>query len=73
MTERPAADPLHGKTLEAILEVLVARHGWESLARLIPIRCFSQNPSIRSSLTFLRRTPWARSQVEALYLRQAEL
>jgi uncharacterized protein (DUF2132 family) len=61
-------NPLHGVTLEAILEHLVASYGWDSLARRIPIRCFSEDPSIASSLTFLRKTPWARAKVEALYL-----
>ena len=63
-----ANNPLHGKTLEAILTELVARCGWDSLARQIDIRCFSHEPSITSSLKFLRRTPWAREKVEALYL-----
>ena len=62
-------DPLHGLTLEAILQDLVARLGWAELGRLIQIRCFNLNPSLRSSLTFLRRTPWARAEVEALYLK----
>lgn len=60
-------DPLHGVTLEMILERLVARYGWPELARAIPVRCFQFDPSIKSSLTFLRRTPWARAKVEALY------
>ncbi|MGC4122200.1 MAG: VF530 family protein [Myxococcales bacterium] len=61
-------DPLHGITLETIVTTLVERHGWASLAKLIPIRCFENNPSVKSSLTFLRRTPWARKKVEDLYL-----
>jgi uncharacterized protein (DUF2132 family) len=61
-------DPLHGITLEAMLNALVSRHGWEGLGRRIEIRCFRNEPSIASSLKFLRRTPWARQQVEALYL-----
>jgi len=61
-------DPLHGVTLEAMLIALVERHGWEGLAERIPVRCFSLDPSVKSSLTFLRRTPWARAKVEALYL-----
>jgi uncharacterized protein (DUF2132 family) len=61
-------DPLHGITLEAIVTQLVDRYGWEELARRIPVRCFALDPSIKSSLTFLRRTPWARAKVEALYL-----
>ena len=62
-------DPLHGVTLKALLTALVERHGWEALARSVPIRCFQNEPSIASSLTFLRRTPWARAKVEAIYLR----
>lgn len=61
-------DPLHGKTLEAILNELVAHFGWEALAELIRINCFISNPSIKSSLTFLRKTPWARKRVEDLYV-----
>lgn len=63
-------DPLHGITLEAILTELVARHGWEGLGRAIDIRCFTSNPSLKSSLTFLRKTPWARKKVEDWYLRE---
>ncbi len=65
--DRPK-DPLHGVTLKAIVEDLVARHGWPDLAARIPIRCFDTDPSIQSSLTFLRKTPWARRRVEQLYL-----
>jgi uncharacterized protein (DUF2132 family) len=61
-------DPLHGLTLQAMLESLVAKYGWEGLAERIPVKCFSSDPSLSSSLTFLRRTPWARTKVEALYL-----
>ena len=61
-------NPLHGLTLEMILNELAERYGWEELGRRIDIRCFNQDPSIASSLKFLRRTPWARAQVEALYL-----
>ena len=61
-------NPLHGITLEALLNELVGRHGWDGLARRIDVRCFRNEPSIASSLKFLRRTPWARQQVEALYL-----
>jgi len=61
-------DPLHGKTLATIVEQLVAYYGWETLGRLINIRCFTHEPSVASSLKFLRRTPWARQQVEQLYL-----
>ena len=69
MPRSPAKDPLHGVTLEALLTDLVARHGWESLGRQIDIRCFKYDPSIKSSLQFLRRTPWARARVEQIYLR----
>jgi uncharacterized protein (DUF2132 family) len=62
-------NPLHGMTLEAILTALVERYGWDGLAERIDIRCFKSDPSIKSSLTFLRRTPWAREKVEALYVR----
>lgn len=62
-------DPLHGKTLEAILTELVAHFGWESLGEMIRINCFNSNPSIKSSLTFLRKTPWARKKVEDLYIK----
>lgn len=61
-------DPLHGLTLEAILRDLVEHLGWEELGRLVEIRCFTSNPSLKSSLAFLRKTPWARKKVEALYL-----
>ena len=61
-------DPLHGITLEMILEQLVQQYGWVELAIRIPIRCFYNEPSIKSSLKFLRRTPWARKNVEELYL-----
>jgi len=63
-----AKDPLHGITLEALLTVLVAKYGWAELAKRININCFKSDPSIKSSLKFLRRTPWARSEVEALYI-----
>jgi uncharacterized protein (DUF2132 family) len=62
-------NPMHGVKLVEILEYLVEKHGWESLGERINIRCFKSNPSIKSSLTFLRRTPWARDKVENLYLR----
>ena len=61
-------DPLHGITLEALLTELVARHGWDGLAQRIDVRCFKNDPSIKSSLAFLRKTPWARQKVEELYL-----
>jgi uncharacterized protein (DUF2132 family) len=61
-------NPLHGLTLEAVVTALVAHYGWPSLGERIPIRCFLADPSIKSSLAFLRRTPWAREKVESLYL-----
>lgn len=61
-------NPLHGLTLEAMLNALVAHYGWEGLGQRIPVRCFTSDPSIGSSLKFLRRTPWAREKVEGLYL-----
>lgn len=64
----PSKDPLHGKTLEMILTELVEHFGWEDLGSIIDIRCFNFDPSIKSSLTFLRRTPWARKKVEDLYI-----
>ena len=65
-------DPLHGKTLESILKELVEFYGWEQLGIMIEIRCFTHDPSIKSSLTFLRKTPWARVKVENLYLHMLE-
>jgi uncharacterized protein (DUF2132 family) len=67
MTAPASKDPLHGVTLETILHELVAHHGWAELGRRIEIRCFNFDPSIKSSLQFLRRTPWARAKVEELY------
>lgn len=66
-----AADknPLHGVTLEQIVTALVAHYQWDGLAQRIDIRCFKSDPSIKSSLTFLRKTPWAREKVEGLYLK----
>lgn len=61
-------NPLHGITLEMILSQLVEQYGWSELSKRIPIRCFYNEPSIKSSLKFLRRTPWARKSVEDLYL-----
>jgi uncharacterized protein (DUF2132 family) len=61
-------NPLHGKTLEAILTSLVEHYGWDELGRRIQINCFARDPSVKSSLKFLRKTPWARSRVEELYL-----
>ncbi len=62
-------NPLHGITLEMMLNHLVEQYGWDKLGRRIPIQCFRNNPSIKSSLKFLRRTPWARQKVEELYLK----
>lgn len=61
-------DPLHGKTLEAIVTELQEYYGWEELGRQVNINCFKSDPSVKSSLTFLRKTPWARAKVESLYL-----
>ena len=66
-------NPLHGLTLETLLTELVEQYGWEKLGHEIKIKCFTQDPSIKSSLKFLRTTPWARKQVEALYLRSKEI
>ncbi len=65
-------NPLEGMTLEMILNELVAAYGWEELGQSIKIRCFTHDPSIKSSLTFLRRTPWARAKVEELFLYHRE-
>jgi uncharacterized protein (DUF2132 family) len=62
-------NPLHGVTLQAILEFLVDRIGWDAMARAVDIRCFTHEPSLTSSLKFLRKVPWARTKVEELYLR----
>jgi len=72
MLKQPSKDPLHGMTLEAILKQLVYHYGWKELGLCINVRCFNFNPSIKSSLQFLRRTPWARAKVEALYLQHIE-
>jgi uncharacterized protein (DUF2132 family) len=61
-------NPLHGVTLESIVVALEAKYGWEELGKRINIRCFQSEPSVKSSLKFLRKTPWARAKVEALYL-----
>ncbi|MBE9533231.1 MAG: DUF2132 domain-containing protein [Proteobacteria bacterium] len=62
-------NPLHGVTLEQIINALVENYGWEELSEQIDIRCFSSDPSVKSSLKFLRKTPWARKKVEDLYIR----
>ena len=72
MTDAPAAqqprNPLHGLTLEAIVTALVEYYGWQGLGERIALRCFTTDPSVSSSLKFLRKTPWARAKVESLYL-----
>lgn len=67
MTGQHHKDPLHGVTLKTVVTELVEYYGWEKLGRLVPIRCFTSDPSLKSSLTFLRKTPWAREKVEDLY------
>ncbi|MCH9812332.1 MAG: VF530 family protein [Epsilonproteobacteria bacterium] len=69
MNEAQPNNPLHGMTLEKILEALVDQYGWEELGARIEIRCFNYDPSIKSCLKFLRKTPWARAKVEKLYLK----
>ncbi|WP_300978550.1 VF530 family protein [Flavobacterium sp.] len=69
MENKKSNDPLHGITLKEIVEQLVAYYGFDTLGELIKIKCFTTNPSVKSSLTFLRKTDWARKQVEELYLR----
>ena len=69
MDKQQANNPLHGVKLEMILNYLVEAYGWETLGMIIDIRCFNHDPSIKSSLTFLRKTPWARTKVEELYLK----
>ncbi|CFQ38899.1 MULTISPECIES: VF530 family DNA-binding protein [Yersinia] len=68
MSDHLSKDPLHGITLEQLLTKLVEHYGWEELGYRIQINCFTSDPSIKSSLKFLRRTPWARAKVEALYI-----
>lgn len=68
MTTHHSKDPLHGITLEMQVNALVARYGWTKLGQLVNINCFKNDPSVKSSLKFLRRTPWARAEVESLYL-----
>lgn len=69
MADQQSKDPLHGVTLEMLLTKLVEQYGWDELGERIPIKCFTNDPSIKSSLKFLRRTPWARKKVEDLYVR----
>ncbi|WP_367871181.1 VF530 family DNA-binding protein [Luteolibacter sp. Populi] len=71
MSEEPREhpkDPLHGVTLETVVRTLQEKYGWEEMSRRVRVRCFTDNPSIKSSLTFLRKTPWAREKVESWYL-----
>ena len=68
MTDQASKDPLHGITLEQILTDLIEYYGWEELAERINIKCFKKDPSLKSSLTFLRKTPWARKKVEDLFI-----
>jgi uncharacterized protein (DUF2132 family) len=72
MSSEQPNNPLHGITLERILNELVEKYGWQELGERIPIRCFITDPSVKSSLKFLRRTPWARKRVEDLYLSSIE-
>jgi len=69
MEKKQSNDPLHGITLQKIVETLVDYYGFDTLGELIKIKCFNENPSIKSSLTFLRKTDWARKKVEELYLK----
>ena len=69
MTDPQPNNPLHGLTLEAILTRLVEHYGWDALGKIITVKCFTSDPSIQSSLKFLRKTPWARKKVEELYTR----
>lgn len=73
MTTGQPNNPLHGKTLEAILLYLVDHYGWDELGDRIPINCFRHDPSVKSSLTFLRKTPWARQKVEELYVNTTDV
>ncbi|NOY71028.1 MAG: DUF2132 domain-containing protein [Gammaproteobacteria bacterium] len=68
MSEQQANNPLHGLTLEKIVITLVEHYGWDELGKRINVRCFTHDPSVKSSLKFLRKTPWARDKVEGLYL-----
>ncbi|MCF6323811.1 MAG: VF530 family protein [Gammaproteobacteria bacterium] len=68
MNDKQANNPLHGVTLEKIVTSLVEHYGWEALGKRIDIRCFNSDPSVKSSLKFLRKTPWAREKVEILYI-----
>jgi len=72
MSNEQPKNPLHGITLEMILNELIKQYGWTELGERIPIQCFINNPSIKSSLKFLRQTPWARKKVEDLYLQSVK-
>ncbi len=72
MNNEQPKNPLHGLTLEMILVYLVEKYGWEEMGRRITIKCFTDDPSVKSSLKFLRRTPWARKKVEELYLKSSK-
>jgi uncharacterized protein (DUF2132 family) len=72
MTVDKPKNPLEGITLESLLNSLVDHFGWAELAKLIPVKCFSENPSMKSSLKFLRQTPWARTKLEQLYIKYKE-
>ena len=69
MTDKQSNNPLHGITLEMMVSQLAEHYGWDEMGRTIRIRCFNNDPSVKSSLKFLRKTPWARKKVEDLYLR----
>jgi uncharacterized protein (DUF2132 family) len=71
MSDSRSPDVLHGVTLQAMVEHLVERYGWKGLGERIEIRCFTHDPSVQSSLKFLRKTPWARAKVESLYVHSA--
>lgn len=73
MSKGVSSDPLHGVTLKAIVSSLVEKYGWQELGENINIKCFTSDPSITSSLKFLRKTPWAREKVEALYVKSVSL
>jgi uncharacterized protein (DUF2132 family) len=72
MAEQQPNNPLHGVTLEMILTELVERYGWEELGTRLPVNCFLFDPSIKSSLSFFRKTPWARKKIEELYIEYLE-
>lgn len=73
MSEEQPKNPLHGITLEMVVNRLVEQYGWAELGKRIRIKCFTHDPSVKSSLTFLRKTPWARCKVEALYISSLKL